>query len=90
MIDWYLKSINSLKSFQSFNEKDYAINITEEPYFCDTSKAENYLIKFFNNTRRFLYSIWLFFFRELQLENERDYNRNVGKETYLFDWDKDK
>ena len=26
MINWYLKSINNLKSFQAFNEKDYAEN----------------------------------------------------------------
>ena len=81
---WYLKSINNLKSFQAFNEKDYAENINEEPYFCDTTKAEKYSKKLLNNTERLLYSIWLFFFRELQIENEIDFNKGIGKETHLF------
>ena len=46
--------------------------------------AENYLINFFNNIRRFLYSIWLFFFRDLQLENERDYN-NSGRTSRSYE-----
>ena len=88
MINWYLKSINNLKSFQAFNEKDYAENINQEPYFCDTTQARKYSKKFLNNSRRFLYLISLFFFKDLQLENERDFDKGIGKETQLFHWRK--
>ena len=84
VIDWYLKSINNLKSFQAFNEKNYVENFDEEPYFCDTTQARKYSKKFLKNTRRLLHSIWLFFFRELQIENEIDFNKGIGKETHLF------
>ena len=84
MINCYSKSINNLKSFQAFNEKNYVENFDEEPYFCDTTQARKYSKKLLNNTKRFLYSIWLFFFRELQFENEIDYNKGIGKETHLF------
>jgi len=84
VVNWYLKARDNYKRFQAFNEKNYVENINEEPYFFDATQARKYSKKLLNNTKRLLYSIWLFFFRELQFENEIDYDKGIGKETHLF------